>query len=108
MREYTERLGQFLLRKIFRRATYFYGLGHSNLKVVRLVNEPSRCHFVSFGGVDEIKPKQVFLLAGTHVKAVAVIGWICNETAILQNNPIFRPVASGDMDNRGAKNSNDN
>ena len=40
------------------------------------------------------------------MKAVAVIGWVCNETAILQNNPIFRSVASGNMDSRGAKNSN--
>jgi hypothetical protein len=40
------------------------------------------------------------------MKAVAVIGRICNETAILQNNPVFRSVASGNMDCRGAKNSN--
>jgi hypothetical protein len=39
------------------------------------------------------------------MKAVAVIGWVCNETAIFQNNPIFRSVASGNMDCRGAKNS---
>ncbi len=105
MREYSERLGQLLLRKIFRRPTYFDGLWHRNTKIFRLFNKPSRRHFVRFGRVNEIKTKQVFLLTGAHMKAVAVIGWVCNETAILQNNPIFRSAASGHMDSRGAKNS---
>ena len=89
MREYSERLGQLLLRKIFRRPTYFDGLRHRNTKIFRLFNEPSRRHFVRFGRVNEIKTKQVFLRAGTHMKAVAVIRRIRDESAIFQHNPIF-------------------
>ena len=89
MREYSERLGQLLLRKIFRRLTYFDGLWHRNTKIFRLFNKPSRRHFVRFGRVNEIKTKQVFLLAGTHMKAVAVIGWIRDKPAIFNYNPIF-------------------
>src|SRR5436190_13628906 len=105
MREDSEQLGQLLLRKIFRRPTYFDGLRHRNTKIFRLFNKPSRRHFVCFGRVNKIKTKQVFLLADTHMKAVAVICWVCNEMAIVQNNPIFRFAASGHMDSRGAKNS---
>ena len=44
---------------------------------------------VCFRHVNEIKTKQVLLLAGTHVKALAVIRRIRNESAIFQHNPIF-------------------
>src|SRR5215211_4682821 len=106
MREYSERFGQLLLRKIFRRPTNFNGLRHRNTEIFRLFNKPSRRHFVRFGRVNEIKTKQVFLLADTHMKAVAVIGWVCNETAILQNNPMFGSVTSRNMDCGAANNSN--
>jgi hypothetical protein len=42
------------------------------------------------------------------MKAVAVIRGIYDETAILKNNPIFRAVAAGNVDNCGPKNSNGN
>ena len=89
MREYSEWLGQLLLRKIFRRPTYFDGLRHSNLKVFRLFNEAPRRHFVRFGRVNEVKTKQIFLLSGAHMKAVTVIRRIRDESAIFQHNPIF-------------------
>ena len=84
MCEYSERLGQFLLRKIFRRPTYFDGLRHSDTKIFRLFNEPSRRHFVSFRRINEVKSKQVFLVTRTHMKTVAVVRWVRDESAIFQ------------------------
>src|SRR4029453_18979447 len=103
MREDCEWLGQFLLYKLFRRLTYFYRLRHSNSKVFPLFNEASGIPRTRFRSIHQIQPEKILLRTGTHMKAVAVICWVCNETAILQNNPIFRSVASGHS--RGAKNS---
>ena len=69
--------------------TYFDGLRHSDRKIFRLFNEPSRRHFVRFGSVNEIEAKQVFLFPGTHMKAVAVVRRIRDESAIFQRNPIL-------------------
>ena len=106
MREYSERLGQLLLRKILRRATDFDGLRHRNIEVFRLFNEPSRRHFVCFGRVNEIKTEQIFLLAGTNMKAVAVIRRIRDKSAIFQHNPIFWVISCANIDSRNRKNGN--
>src|SRR5262249_4122857 len=87
VREYSERLGQLFLGKIFRRPTYFDGLWHCNIKIFRLFNKESRRHFICFWRVNEIKTKQIFLLAGTYMEAVAIIRRIRDESAIFQHNP---------------------
>src|SRR5438874_5700816 len=89
MRQYSERLRQLLLRKIFRRTPYFDVLRHSNTKKLRLFVEPSWRYFVRFGRVNEVQAKRVYLFTSTHMKAVAIISRVRDESAIFQHNPIF-------------------
>src|SRR5207249_7447656 len=78
------------------------------LKIFRLINQSSRSHFICFGRIDEIEPKEVLVRAGTHMKTVAVIRRIRNQLAIFQDNPLFRSASCGNIDGRGPKNSSAN
>src|SRR5262245_59660444 len=105
MREHSQRLGQLLRAKTFGGPTYFDGLRHCNIKIFRLFNEASRRHFICFWRVNEIKTKQIFLLAGTYMEAVAIIRRIRDESAIFQHNPISRLISCANFDRRAPNNS---
>src|SRR5262249_40314777 len=101
-------LGQSLLRKVFCCTTYFDGLRHRNIEILRLFNKASRRHFVRFRRVNEIKTKQVFLSAGTHMEAVAIIRPIQDEPALFQDNPISALVSRAKIDSRAPNNNSSN
>jgi hypothetical protein len=98
----------FRARKLFRGLSYFDGLRHSNREVFRLFNEAPRIHCVRFGRINEIKPKEIFLVADTHVKAVAVIRRIRDQPAIFQHNPSFGFAACSSVDSRDPENAGEN
>jgi hypothetical protein len=100
-------LGQLLLGKILRGPTCFDGLRHCNTKIFRLFNEASRRHFICFWRVNEIKTKQIFLLAVTYMKAVAIIRGIRDKSAIFQHNPISRLISCANFDRRAPNNRSD-
>lgn len=91
----------------FRRPTHSDGLRHSNIKVSRLINEPSGSHFVRFGRVDEVKTKEIFLITGDYMKAVSVIRRIRNQPAIFQHDPVSGLIPGKEIIRRAPNDNND-
>src|SRR5919109_1077603 len=108
MREHSERLRQLLPGELFGCATYFDGLGHGDRKIFCLINQASRSHFVRFGRIHEIQPKEVSFRTDAHMKTVAVIRRVRDQSAIFQNNPLLRFASPRNVDSCGPKNSNAN
>ena len=107
-RKHSERLRQLLSGELFRCATHLDGLGNGGRKIFRLFNQAFWTHFICFGRIDEIEPKEVLVRAGTHMKTVAVIRRIRNQLAIFQHNPLFRSVSRITVDRCGPKKSDAN
>ncbi len=107
MREYGERLGQFLLRKSFAARPTSMACGTVILKYFACSISRRGVICVRFGRVNEIKTKQVFLLAGTHMKAVAIIGRVRDESAIFQAQSIpLIDLVREDQHDAAPKNNN--
>ena len=92
--KHRERLGQFIAGECFGCFSDFDRLRHSDPKVFRLFDQPSRLRPFGFGRIDQIEAKNVFLIAGANVKTIPVICRIENELAIFREraNPWFRRV----------------
>src|SRR5215472_4391349 len=108
MREDCERFGQFLARELFGRSTYFDGLRHRDAEICPLVHEALRSQFICFRRVNEVEAENVFLRTRAHVKTVAVIRRVQNETAIPQYNPVFKSFVCANIDRRDPNCSKNN
>src|SRR5947209_7685827 len=70
------------------------------------LNQAARLPFVRFGRINQIKPKDVFVAAKADVKTIAVIRRIRDQSAIVQDDPIFRSVACPNIDSGCPNKSN--
>ena len=103
-----ERLGQFLPGEFFRRLAHFDGLWDGDAKIFGLFGEARRSHFVCLGRINHVETEDIFSFACAHMKAVAVIRRVGDESAIVQHNPVFRSVTCANVDSRGPKNGDTN
>ena len=75
----------------------FVGRKDEMRKLLRLLDQTRRCKRIGFWRVDQIEAKEVLLLANARVKAVAIISRIHDQSAILEDDPIFRCVAAANV-----------
>src|SRR5205823_14494809 len=80
-------LRQLLARKLFGQVADFQGLVDGNSEIFRLLFHPVAKLGAGFGGIDKIKPEDVFVSFDTDVETVAIVRSFDQIMTALQRDP---------------------
>src|SRR6516162_9707959 len=86
-RSHQKWLGQLLARKLFGQVADFQDLIDGNSEIFRLLFYAVAKLGAGFGGIDKIKPEDVFVSFDTDVKTVAIVGSFDQIMTALQRDP---------------------